>query len=85
MMCEACYRLIGAVEMLGFLSFVIVVAVLASTLRLIFSTLDESSNAIGAALRGEPSRPPMLVPARRAAGRQIVVTRPAFALLRAAA
>ncbi len=71
--------------MSGFISFVVVLAVFSATLRLIVVTLDNASGTIAAAIRGDARAAVTVLRIQPRATRQIVVIRPAFALLRAVA
>lgn len=71
--------------MLGFLSIIVVLVVLLFTLHFICATLENASDTIISALRGEKRVFAATTVLLRRNRRSIVVTRPAFAPLRAAA
>lgn len=71
--------------MVGFISFLVVFAILLTALRLVVVTLVGAADAIEAAIRGEAQPPVVPVQTRSRRMREAVITRPAFAPLRAAA
>ena len=71
--------------MLGLISFLVVLGVLSAALQLIFTTLENASDAIMTAIRGEARTPIGFVKPRSYRTRKFVVTRPAFAPMRVAA
>lgn len=71
--------------MLGFLSFFVVLAVLSLTLWVIGATLENASDTIVSAIRGENRGIAVTAVVHRRNQHRVVVTRPPFAPLRAAA